>query len=217
MSEEGNHGPEHRLERLVFFSDAVFAIAITLLIIEVRVPHLSANATSADWISELVALTPSFGAFGLSFLVIGAMWARHHEIFAMVTRFSQRMIWPNLFLLMSIAFLPFSTGLMNLGRPTPIPYAFYAASLLLAALFKMRLTYVSLRPELVAPSVTKDQIAKELRGSWIMPIATLIALGLAFVIPGWNNIAMLLMPAMRRLPFFKGRQPHVVAEQPATI
>ena len=70
MRTEVHHAPEHRLERLVAFSDGVFAVAITLLIINVQVPALSADATNAEWTAALLRLRPSFGAFGLSFIVI---------------------------------------------------------------------------------------------------------------------------------------------------
>jgi uncharacterized membrane protein len=216
MTEEAYDG--HRLERLVFFSDAIFAIAITLLIIEIRVPHLPPDATNTDWINAIAQLWPSLVAFSLSFIVIGAMWARHHATFAMVYRFSQSMMWPNLLLLMSIAFLPFSTAVMGIGRPSAIPYAFYSGSLLVASLMKTWLNHIVLRPEFVAPGVTAAQITGERRRSWIMPTATAAAFGLAFVAPGWNNLAMILIMALRRLPFFKDQPtPAEMAPVQATI
>ena len=216
MTEHVIHAPDHRLERLVLFSDGVFAIAITLLIIEVHVPHLEANATNEEWQAALLGLLPSFGAFALSFLVVGAMWIRHHALLSMVTRFDPVIMWPNLLLLMSVAFLPFSTALLSIGSLSPLPYAFYDASLLLAALLKLLLAFLVLKPSLVAKGVTEAQMRAERRRNAIMPIVTLIALALAFVAPAFNNFAMLLLPLMRLLPFFAvADRPHHPVSKPA--
>ena len=204
MALNGTHaGPEHRLERMIFFSDAVFAIAITLLIIEVHVPPLHAEATGQQWIEALVHLIPHFAAFLLSFLVIGALWASHHAIFSLVSGFDQRLIWPNLLLLLAVAFLPFSTGLIATGSTVTVPFVFYAASLLVAALLKARLTVKALAPELIAPGISPARVAVELKRRWVMPAAAVLTLLLAFVIPPLSGIGMALVPIARRLPMFR--------------
>lgn len=196
-------GPDHRLERMLFFSDAVFAIAITLLVIEIHVPELPHGAGDHVWLVALVGLLPHFLAFLISFLVIGALWASHHTIFALVAGFDQRLVWPNLLLLLSVAFLPFTTALLAVGSLSPVPYAFYAASLLAAALLKARLTTRALAPGLVAPGVSAARVAVELRRRWIMPAAAFVTVLLAFVVPAWNCAAMFLLPIARRLPPFR--------------
>ncbi|WEK44139.1 MAG: TMEM175 family protein [Candidatus Sphingomonas colombiensis] len=198
------HGADHSLERLIFFSDAVMAIAITLLIIEVHVPHLPANASDAEWGRALMALKPNFMAFGISFLVIGAMWAAHHATMGYVAHYASRLIWPNLLFLMSISFLPFPTALIALPAVSHVPYVFYAASLLVAALLKARLALIALSPDLVRPGIAPACIAIERRRVWIMPGAALIALMLTFTsAPQWAMLAMLLMALARRLPYFQ--------------
>ena len=211
MDHGADYGPEHRLERLAFFSDAVFAIAITLLIIEVHVPELPSGATDADWGRALYHLIPSFWAFALSFVVIGTLWILHHKTLSMMARFSGRLMWPNLLFLMSVAFLPFSTALLAEGSKvgsgqsvlSPVPYVFYDASLLVAGLLKARLTRIALRPDLISSHVRPAQVQAERRQVLILPLATLLALGLAFVIPAWNNLAMFTIPLFRLLPYFK--------------
>jgi uncharacterized membrane protein len=211
LDHDADYGPEHRLERLAFFSDAVFAIAITLLVIEIHVPDLPRGASDGDWLHGLYLLIPSFWAFALSFVVIGTMWILHHKTLSMMARFAGRLMWPNLLFLMSVAFLPFSTAFMAAGSrgaaghagPSPVPFVFYDASLLVAGLLKARLTRIALRPDLLSPHVRPSQVAAERRQVLILPLATTLALVLAFVIPAWNNLAMLTIPLFRLLPYFK--------------
>src|SRR6185369_250719 len=96
------HSPAHPLERLIFFSDAVFAIAITLLIIEVHPPQLGMHASDRQHLIALINLTPSFVAFFISFFVIGAFWAGHHRAFSLARHWSPGLIMPNIFMLAAI-------------------------------------------------------------------------------------------------------------------
>jgi uncharacterized membrane protein len=108
--------PAHPLERLIFFSDAVFAIAITLLIIEVTPPHLGRNATDRDHLIALINLSPSFVAFFISFFVIGAFWAGHHRAFSLSRHWSPDLVMPNILMLAAVVFMPFATAYMGLNR-----------------------------------------------------------------------------------------------------
>src|SRR5215211_7689421 len=92
-----------QLERIVFFSDAVFAIAITLLVIEIKVPQLEHAASSRDFAVALIRLIPSFVGYFFSFLVIGAYWVGHHKIYGQIVDWNYGLIWRNVFFLMAIA------------------------------------------------------------------------------------------------------------------
>ena len=192
----------HALERLVLFSDAVFAIAITLLVLEIHTPELGPAATERDWLNALLHLIPHFAAFLLSFMVIGAVWMSHHRLFMLVGRYDERLLWPNLFLLLAVAFLPFTTGLLTTGSLATMPFAFYAASLMAAGLSKARLTRIALSPDLVDPRVPKAVIRGELRRRWITPIAAGVTLLLAFVVTPWNVLGMALLPILRWTRWF---------------
>ncbi len=207
MAVTNRDAPSHALERLIFFSDAVFAIVITLLVLDIRTPELGSAASEQEWLQALVALLPHFGAFLLSFLVIGAVWMSHHRLFMMLCHYDEALLWPNLLLLLAVAFLPFTTNLLTTGSLAATPYAFYAASLLAAGLLKARLVRIALRPDLIDPSVPSSRLRGEMRQRWIMPIAAAATLLLAFVTTPWNTLAMLLLPILKRVAAFRDEAP----------
>lgn len=102
------HKKEFQVERLVFFSDAVFAIAITLLIIEIKVPSLHGLPVSDDsFLHAFSLLLPNLVGFALSFFIIGLYWSLHHRMFGYVTDYNGKLIWLNLLFLFSIVLMPF--------------------------------------------------------------------------------------------------------------
>lgn len=102
---------EFQLERMILFSDAVFAIAITLLVIELKVPEIPKElVTEAGLIKSLEQLIPKFAGVFISFIIIGLYWTVHHRMFGFVTSYNQRLLWLNLFFLFAVVLMPFSTA-----------------------------------------------------------------------------------------------------------
>jgi TMEM175 potassium channel family protein len=124
--------------RLEAFSDGVFAIAITLLILEIKVPTAD-EVHSADglWLA-LAERWPNYVGYVLSFLVIGVMWTNHHAIFEYLKRIDRALIITNLFLLMGVSFLPFPTAVLadHLTNPSTrvAATAFYGATLVFTSI-----------------------------------------------------------------------------------
>ena len=106
---------QFQLERLILFSDAVFAIAITLLVLEIRIPksNWSETITAQQLNKYLIDIIPNLLGFVFSFFIIGFYWTVHHRIFGYVTNFDTRLIWLNLIMLFFVALLPFTTTLTS--------------------------------------------------------------------------------------------------------
>src|SRR5437762_4478996 len=134
MSEQLQHElkKEFQLERLILFSDAVFAIAITLLIIEIKVPVIPKEELSeAKVLEALSQLIPKFAGFLVSFLLIGQYWIIHHRMFGFVINYTERLIWLNIFFLFAIVLMPFSTAFYSdyVLRSVVTPIIFYTANI----------------------------------------------------------------------------------------
>lgn len=199
-----SHGMQ-QLERLKAFSDAVFAIAITLLVIEVHVPRLD-TLDDAAYLAALAHLVPSFMGFVLSFLTIGALWIAHHRLFGVLDGYEPRLMWPNMLLLMVIAFMPFATALMSSNPLARVPEVFYSATLLTAGLLQLLLFQLALRPGRVRAGVPPEEVSALRWRTLTLPTAATAALLAAPHIPGNNNFFLLAIPLLARVYVAIGRR-----------
>lgn len=167
--------------RVEAFSDGVFAIAITLLILEIRVPHIDHGLSAA-----LLALWPSYIAFLLSFVVILIMWVNHHELLRMARSVNYPFLFANGLLLLTVSFLPFPTAVLaqNLATAEAKPAAvFYCASMVANALCWNVLFGTMVNGGLLHKDVTTDTVAKVRRTYYVGVLVYATATALAFVKP----------------------------------
>jgi len=101
---------DFQVERIAFFSDAVFAIVITLLVIEFKVPHITDNSTFQDVCNQLFDLKYHFFAILFSFFLIASYWSRHHFLFKYIHNYNKQIIIANMLVLLPIIFFPFTTA-----------------------------------------------------------------------------------------------------------
>ncbi len=150
--------------RIEAFSDGVFAIAITLLSLELVIPaHRDLAAALAD-------LRPDFFALGLSFLVIGTYWVFHHRLFSTVVRYDSRLIWMNLLVLFFIVLMPFSTSVIADYDGQPLGVVVYALNIVGAGLASAGLTvYVLTGHRMCAQAVTHGRIRYAIGRSFVVP------------------------------------------------
>ena len=183
----------HMLERMVFFSDAVFAIAITLLVIEIAVPHIGHfghHGSSRDYLEALAKLLPSFFGYFLSFFVIGAYWAGHHRGFGLAATYDSKLVWPNLTMLCFVAFMPFTTAFLSDNMGALVPAIFYNTTLLILSLLNLRMIRMVTSPPVVsaeAPAIAIAQVRARSYGG-------LAGVALAFV------LTPIVPPALAQVP-----------------
>lgn len=182
---------EHdQLERLTFFSDAVFAIAMTLLVIDVRLPALH-GASDIALANTLLRLIPNYIAFATSFLVIARFWVGHHQLFGMLRASDGRLLWWNLFLLLAIAFMPFPSAVLSEYPHLRVGECFYAAWLMLIGALNLAVVRVALsRPALVLENVSAAAIPARYRTSLIPLLIGATAFVTALIWP-WAGIIAL--------------------------
>ncbi|HEX6676321.1 MAG TPA: TMEM175 family protein [Actinomycetes bacterium] len=187
-------------DRILFFSDAIFAIAITLLIVGLRVPD-SGHVQSGRLLRNAL---PQIGGFGLSFAAIGLFWIAHHNLFRYIKGMDRRLVLLNLLVLGCIAFLPYPTALLSrAGNQVPATI-FYAASVAAAGLAEAAVWLYAIRIRALAlPGVHRPVRRSVLLRILRLPAVFLLSIPLAIVQPTLAKYLWLLVFvtgfALRRL------------------
>ncbi|MEO8094060.1 MAG: TMEM175 family protein [Pseudolysinimonas sp.] len=168
------HGRE--TERIIFFSDAVFAIALTLLVIDLRVPVEDHGETSGD---VIVTLLPGFLAYFISFVVIAVNWLRHHRTFQVIKEYDSRLLQLNFVLLFLIALLPFPTSLMSEYAGEVPSVVLYAAMVALLNLAQLAMWSYAYRRGLMDKTIDEPMYRYVRRSLLIVPIVFAISILIA--------------------------------------
>ncbi|PHR13692.1 MAG: hypothetical protein COA40_03860 [Aequorivita sp.] len=173
--------------RLEAFSDGVLAIIITIMVLELKVPH------GTDW-NDLTPLLPVFLSYVLSFIYLGIYWNNHHHMLHAVKKVSGGVLWANLHLLFWLSLIPFVTGWMGENHFAELPVALYGVVLLMAAIayfiLQNRILAVQGKDSLLAKALGKDLKGK---ASPIIYIIAIIASFYSIWIAGALYILVALM------------------------
>jgi uncharacterized membrane protein len=171
--------------RIEAFSDGVFAIAITLLVLDLKVPQLDENALGGQLRAALLSEWPSYIAFLVSFATILIMWVNHHRLFTLIRRSDSLLLFLNGFLLLAVTTVPFPTRLLSeyLERPAaPIACAVYCALYVILAIgFNTLWYYAAHGQRLLGASVTQQESSQITRSYIAGPLLYFIALVFSFV------------------------------------
>ena len=183
-------------ERVLFFSDAVFAIAITLLVVDLRVPFSSA-IRSAHVLRDAV---PQMIGFGLGFALIGVFWLGHHSVFRQVTALNGVLIRLNLLFLGTIAFLPYPTALLSAALSQVAATVFFAAWVAAAGLTEAAIWLYALRvPGLVDPGLSRRQRRGVAQRILVAPVVFLVSIPVAFVDPNSAEFVWIMVWVLNHL------------------
>lgn len=169
-------------DRINNFCDAVFAIAMTLLILEIKIPTSDAISETGTWMI-LRTLIPSFIGFVISFLVTALYWRLHLTLAQFVKSYDNRLLWLTVWLLMSIVLLPFSTAFYAKGFREHGPFVFYCVNLVAIGLLNFLMMRYIVRKEGYSETITPLLIGRLQSRILIAPIIWGLSAILEFVAP----------------------------------
>ena len=172
--------------RVEAFSDGVLAIIITIMVLELKVPH-------EVEVSALRPMAPVFLSYVLSFIYVGIYWNNHHHMFHSTRHVSGGILWANLHLLFWLSLFPFATGWMGENHLAPTPTAIYGFVLLMAAI-----AYFVLQHAIIQQQGPRSILATAIGSDWkgkLSPVLYCIAIPLAFVSP-WISSDLYVLVAL---------------------
>ena len=195
-----NERTQFQADRLAFFSDAVFAIAITLLALNIRAPSLAGRADEHALAVSAGETVPRVLGFLLSFLVIGSYWRSHHRLFRWVRGQDPRLVTINLWLLLFVSFIPAPTAFYSDYPGFRTPLVIYAACLSAVGVMNFILwSYVRRHPDLLDPAAPPLELQLGASRSLLIPAVCALAVGLSFVSLWLAGPSLLLIPVWMRV------------------
>jgi uncharacterized membrane protein len=134
-------------DRIVNLSDGIFAIAITLLVLDIKVPNIPEDLVTSELPAAMISLWPNYLGYFLSFVSIAVFWTIHHSIFRPIRAYDRNLLYLNFLFLMLVAFVPFPTALLGEYGNHQLPVAIYAATLAVGRLLLTAIHWYSTRNE----------------------------------------------------------------------
>jgi uncharacterized membrane protein len=202
MTEAAESRPEagRELDRIVFFSDAVFAIAITILVLDIRIPDIPEGRVATELPAQILGLGPKYVSYVISFLVLAVYWQAHHRIFKPITGYDRTLVWLNFLFLMAVAFLPFPTSLLGEYSREQVSVVIYAANAAVASLLLVAISwYATSGHRLVAPDLDDEAERIQRLQGLAVPVVFLLSIGVSFFSPMAAMYSWLLLSITDRL------------------
>jgi len=179
-------------DRVEALSDGLFAVALTLLILDVKVPEV--REVPAGVLPAFLQILPRIGIYVLSYLVVGYCWIWHHLTFAVIVRATRALLWINLLMLIAVSFLPFSTAFVARYPSTRTSVAVYGLNLLWFSVMLNVLWTHAMRNGLLAQELDEATITASTRRGYFVTVLCVIAIALGFVNPYLGLAIFVLIP-----------------------
>jgi uncharacterized membrane protein len=169
---------KNRIEAL---SDGIFAIVMTLLILEFRVPELPHNAPNVQVLPALLNLWPKFATYVVTFVSLGVFWIGHHNMYHAIRRADRALLWLNILFFMFVSLLPFSMSVLNAFPQTQVAPLFFGANItLIGWLLFFQWAYADSRPDMIIASVSPEHRRFVKSRMFAVPVATMLTMLVAF-------------------------------------
>jgi len=189
---------KHRIEAL---ADGIFAVAMTLLVLDIKMPETIAYASDADLWRRLVSLEHAVATYVISFAMLSVYWVAHHFHFHFIERTDRGLLWINLYLLLAITLVPFTTDIVGDNVHLWLPAILYGVNLLLiAGAFIVQIEYVRRHPHLGAADLTPTMARILRRRAWLMTIVPVVSMAIAFYSPRLALYLYLSLPLLHMVP-----------------
>lgn len=195
----------HRIENL---ADGIFSIAMTLLVLNLALPEVETGLTLTTELHTLLfGQTHKFFNYALSFVLLAIFWIIQHQQFHFIKRTDHTHLWINIFSLMFVALVPFSTSLTGDYPNEMVAKLFFDLNLfILGSLNVLNWTYATKDYRLVDRSLDPRRIAVGDRRNAVIPVVALLAMVLSLIIPKWSSCVYLLIPIMLAHPWFRHKK-----------
>jgi len=193
MEREGHRRVGMAPGRLLTLADGIFAIAMTLLVLDLRLPE----TPGVDLATRLGSLIPRFGTFVVSFVVLGVFWFAHHQTFHFVVRVNRTLVWLSVLFFMGVALIPFVASVLGANYDDPIALTLYGGVIgLLTVLGYVVWWYLTGERGLVVGGLDPDLVRKVSQWIAVGPSIALVAIVLAFVNSLISLLIYLVLPVL---------------------
>jgi uncharacterized membrane protein len=185
-----------RIETLV---DGVFAIAMTLLVLNLDIPQLVYPVPDATMQNILIGLGPKLFTYALSFILLAIFWRVNHSQFYHIKRANTTLLWITIIWLLFVGLVPFSTSLTGEYGYLTSAQVFFSLNLLFIGSLSALIWYYATERNLIGDELSFKEIMNIRRLNLVLPVVSLLALGMAFINPSWSGLSYALIPIILRI------------------
>lgn len=196
---DNNTGLSMSTKRIETLVDGIFAIAMTLLVLSLEVPRIPYPATNAQILDVLTSMAPQFFIYILSFLLLATFWRINHAQFHLIKKTDQGLLWINVFWLLLVALVPFSTNLVGDYGYLTVPMVFFHLNLLLIGLVYNWNWYHASSHGFLDESLDENFIRSQKIINLTLPVCALVAIVVSFFAPEYSPMIYILTFFVKRV------------------